>query len=238
VKNAQVETVGKVNGTATRMLPKDAPSGRDLIIQAPQMQTALFTIVGTAPLVVHAFGAKAKKQMRDKQIAGSTAKKGKGNREPRDFDQDYEEAKYVSRDGWLGVNASGFRCGLVGVCRVQDFKMTLAKLSIFVEADGFDRNDGTPLVKITKGEPHKVEHMARNDNGGADFRVRPMWDEGWEMDVRIRFDARQFTLMDVANLLATMGAQGGIGEGRASSKMSCGMGWGFFRIKEQKELNG
>src|SRR3990167_4746706 len=139
----KMETIGPVNGTAARPKPTDGGAdliGRELRIQAPALKTAMFTIVGTAPLVVHAFGAKAKKQMRDKQVAGSTAKKGK-NREPRDFDQDYEEAKYVSREGWHGGNASGFRNGLVGICRVQDFKMTLAKLSIFVAAGGIDRND-------------------------------------------------------------------------------------------------
>jgi hypothetical protein len=44
------------------------------------------------------------------------------------------------------------------------------------------------------------------------------------------YDADQFTLEDVSNLLARAGMQVGIGEGRPDSKMSAGMGWGTFRI--------
>jgi hypothetical protein len=49
----------------------------------------------------------------------------------------------------------------------------------------------------------------------------------------VRFDADQFTLRDIANLLLRAGMQVGVGEGRPDSKKSCGMGWGTFEIKEQ-----
>ena len=48
--------------------------------------------------------------------------------------------------------------------------------------------------------------------------------------VRIRFDADQFTLTDVANLFARVGLCGGIGEGRPDSKTSAGIGYGLFEI--------
>jgi len=57
-----------------------------------------------------------------------------------------------------------------------------------------------------------------------------MWDEGWEAQVRVRYDADQFTLEDLANLLARVGVQVGLGEGRPDSKSSAGMGWGTFMI--------
>ena len=46
----------------------------------------------------------------------------------------------------------------------------------------------------------------------------------------IRWDADQFTLDDVTNLLSRVGLQVGIGEGRPDSKNSAGMGWGLFEI--------
>ena len=103
---------------------------------------------------------------------------------------------------------------------------------IFIEADGFDKDDQTPLVKITKGSPVYCEHYVRNETGVVDLRARPMWREGWEAIVRIRFDADQFTAEDIANLLSRTGLQVGIGEGRPDSKKSCGMGWGLFELKE------
>jgi hypothetical protein len=112
--------------------------------------------------------------------------------------------------------------------------MTRAKLSLFVVADGFDKLDGTPLVKITKGKPHYVEHAVRNESGVADIRPRPMWDEGWEAEVRLTWDADQFSTIDVANLLMRVGLQVGIGEGRPDSKNSAGMGWGTFVLGNGK----
>ena len=41
-------------------------------------------------------------------------------------------------------------------------------------------------------------------------RVRAMWDQ-WEADVQVRYDADQFSLEDVTNLMARVGAQVGIG---------------------------
>ena len=53
--------------------------------------------------------------------------------------------------------------------------------------------------------------------------------------MRVRFDADQFTLTDVANLLMRVGMQVGIGEGRPFSKNSNGMGWGLFDLKNGKK---
>jgi hypothetical protein len=117
---------------------------------------------------------------------------------------------------------------MISACRVVGFKMTHAKLSVFVEPDGFDADDGTPLVRIY-GEPMVHEGLVRNATGVADVRWRPMWRQ-WHAFVRVVYDADQFTLEDVSNLLARAGMQVGIGEGRPDSKMSAGMGWGTFRI--------
>jgi len=198
-------------------------------IKAPNFGRATFKIRGTAPLVLNAFPQKAREMMREKQAAGSVAK-GKKERAAKDFDACYEQAKHISREGWCGVPASAFRCACISACRLVAFKMTLAKLSVFIEADGFDVLDGTPLVKITHGEPHKVEHAVRNETGVADIRARPMWDEGWGCSVRCRWDADQFTVGDVTNLLMRAGMQVGIGEGRPDSKNSSGMGWGLFEL--------
>jgi hypothetical protein len=108
--------------------------------------------------------------------------------------------------------------------------MTLAKLSIFFEADGFDAVDGTPLIRII-GEPEVCEMPVRNATGVIDIRVRPMWRE-WSATLRIRYDLDQFSQTDVANLLQRVGMQVGIGEGRPDSKSSSGLGWGLFKIAE------
>lgn len=201
-------------------------------ISPPNFQTAVFTLVGTAPYVQNKFSQKARYQMHEAQANGSTARKGK-KREPKDFQACYEDAKHKAPDGWIGVPASGLRRAMISACRIVNFHMTKGKLALFVEPDGFDADDGTPLVKII-GEPFYSELAVRNDSGVCDLRPRPMWNPGWQAMVRIRFDADMFTVSDVANLLMRAGQQVGIGEGRPDSPNSCGMGWGTFEIADRK----
>lgn len=201
-----------------------------VVISPPRFAVAEFRIVGTAPYVQARFSEKAKQKMRATQEAGQQGKKGKA-REPRDFAADYDGALHRDVAGRFGIPANAFRNACISACRLVGYKMTLAKLSIFAEADGFDVADGTPLVHID-GEPEMAVHAMRNDNGGTDLRVRGMWRE-WAATVRLRYDADQFSLADVANLLARVGIQVGIGEGRPDSRMSAGMGWGMFRIASE-----
>ena len=201
-------------------------------VAAPNFQRATFQIVGVSPLVQNKFSAKAEQMMRDRQEAGSTGNKGKA-RESKDFKACCDGATYKTRQGWYGIPASAFRNAIISVCRVVGFKMTLAKLSVFIEADGFDETSQTPLVKITKGKPTMDVSPVRLPNGVIDLRARPMWAPGWEATLRVRYDADQFKLEDITNLLVRVGLQNGIGEGRAFSKMSTGCGWGEFQIKSK-----
>lgn len=174
------------------------------------------------------FSAKAMQAMMAKMAAGSTARKG-SKKDPRDFDEDFAQAQHISTEGWNGVPAPALRNACIDVCRMAGFKMTHAKMSVFIEADGFDSVDGTPLIKLDAPEPERTEMATRNATGVADIRVRPMWRQ-WALDVVVRYDADQFTSSDIANLIARAGEQVGIGEGRPFSKSSNGLGFGTFEI--------
>lgn len=201
-------------------------------IPAPKFAVAHFTLRGTAPYVSNKFSAEARNQMREKQAAGAQAKKGKA-REPKDFDRCYRESMHATDKGEYGVPASCFRQALVSACRIVGFKMTLAKLALFIEHDAIDVDDGSPLVLFTHGKPSKFEAATRNETGVADIRVRGRWDTGWEIKLRVKYDADMFLEKDVHNLLQRVGIQVGIGAGRPDSKTSCGQGWGTFEIVEK-----
>ncbi len=201
----------------------------EIKISAPNIREAKFIIRGTAPLVVHKFSAKAKAMIRQKQEAGSLANKGK-SKSAKDFEEVFQGARHISTEGWDGIPAAAFRAGIISACRLVGFKMTLAKLSIFVAADGFDKTEGTPLVRILSPvEPERNESMVRLATGVCDISVRPMW-RYWGAELRIQYDADQFTADDVRNLLARVGAQVGVCEGRPDSKSSAGCGWGTFEL--------
>lgn len=197
-------------------------------IKAPNFKMAEFKIIGTAPLVVHKFSEKARKQIMQTQSEGKRANSTR-KREPKNFDEVYQGAFHVSKEGWYGFPAGGFRAAMVAACRATDLKMTQAKIALFFEADGIDADEGTPLVRIN-GTPRKHEGYGRNDDGSVDIRVRPMW-EKWEIKLRIKYDGDMLSLESVANLLSRAGLQIGIGEGRPFSKNSTGVGWGTFAVE-------
>jgi len=99
---------------------------------------------------------------------------------------------------------------------------------VFVAADGFDAVDGIPLIKIV-GDYARLDMAVRNATGVADIRIRPIWRE-WSTSLTVQYDADQFTVDDVTNLLRRVGMQVGIGEGRPDSRDSAGLGWGTFEI--------
>ena len=188
-----------------------------VVITPPDFRHLAVDIRGTTPLVVNRFSAKAMEIMRQTQEAGSTARSRK-TREAKDFDALFEGAKHVSDDGWEGIHAAAFRNAAISACRACGFKMTHARLAFMVMADGFDRVDGAPLVKLTEGVAEQWVAPTRNATGVVDLRCRPMYRE-WGATLRIRYDAGMLTDGDVVNLIARVGMQVGVGEGRPDSNV-------------------
>jgi hypothetical protein len=94
-------------------------------------------LVGAAPYLQCRFPEKARNSIMEKQAAGSQAGT-KRKRTARDFDADYQQSMHFLADGSNGMPAAAFRAAAISACRIVGFKMTLAKLSIFIEPDGFD----------------------------------------------------------------------------------------------------
>lgn len=197
-----------------------------------RQKTIKVKLIGLSPYMQAKFSEKARNKIMETQQAGAQAK-SKKNRTPRDYNEDYEGATHYMKGGACGIPAGAFRNAMISACKLVGFHMTKAKLAIFVEADGFDTTDGTPLVKIN-GKRERTIMPARNDNGGCDMRVRPIWRE-WALDLRVRFDEDQFSASDIINLLIRVGAQVGVGEGRPDSRESNGMGYGLFEVEFAEE---
>lgn len=213
--------------------PNKGEKSQSVAVPAPRFGRAKFTIVGIGgPLVIHRFSAKTKIQMKQKMETGKAAS-SKKNREAKSTDDLFHESRYISKEGWDGFHAAAVRNAMISACRLVNFKMTLAKLSIFVEADGFDSADSqVPLIRI-KGKAVKQEDMARVETGQPYVTVRAAY-HNWSADVHLRWDEDQFTLTDITNLLSRVGLQVGLCEGRPDSPKSCGMGWGLFEIAGEK----
>lgn len=205
-----------------------APAIETVTIKPPNLKTLQVEIEGTAPLVICRFSQKSIEAIRTAQEAGSVSK-SKRNREPKNFQQLFEDAKHVSVEGWEGIHAAAFRCGAISACRLAGFVMARAKLAFNVVPDSFDRVDGMPLVRLTRGVAEQYVAPTRNRSGVVDLRSRPMYRE-WGAVVTISYDGDTFTANDVANLMARVGMQVGVGEGRPDSRDSAGVGFGLFRL--------
>lgn len=221
----------KTKQLQTRTTKPEAVEKETIRIKLPNIQKMVLIMVGTSHLCINRFTAKAKEQIQATQQAGQVAR-SKTSRPKRDLKADYEGSRHKSEEGWDGFACAALRNAAISACRLVGYKMTIAKLSIFVEADGVDREDGTPLVRITSGKPREWTTTVRNKNGGADLRCRPRWDPGWEARPTIRYDADQFSETDIINLLNRAGGQVGIGEGRPDSKDGPGIGFGLFTAND------
>lgn len=205
---------------------------RSCSITAPRFGYAEFLVNGDL-LVVHRFSEKTKIEMREKMEVGKAAS-SRRNRSPKDMDAACNDARYISPEGWDGFNASSVRKAMISACRLVNFKMVLAKMSIFVLADGHDAKEPQiPLVRIY-GKHIRQDDMARVETGQPYITTRPAY-HNWSAKIRIRWDEDQFSLTDISNLLSRVGMQVGIGEGRHDSKNSAGMGWGGFTLEQAVE---
>lgn len=199
----------------------------EIHVTAPNFQTLEVRIKGSAPLMVHKFSMKARKQIEAKQTSEDKVKKA---RAPKDYKAEFNAARYVSKQGWDGFYAGSIRNAMIRAASYGGgLSMTAAKGLLFVVAEGFDREDGTPLVRIIGKAVHDTR-PARNDGGGIDMRNRPRYDT-WSAKLKINYDADLLSAQDLLNLLARAGESVGIGDGRPSSPNSNGCGFGTFQVE-------
>jgi len=205
-------------------------------ITPPNIQHAAFKLLGLGPMAVNRFSEKAQRGMEETQRAGKTSQ-SKKKREPKQFEELFEAARYQAAEGWDGIHAAALRNAMISACSIVDFKMTRAKKGIFIKPEGFDAQDGTPLIRIWGPPPVMWIAPVRNADGSFDLRPRPRWDE-WELHPHIEYDADMFTLSDITNLVMRVGFQVGLGEGRPDSKRSAGIDYGHFRIDSESDRKG
>jgi len=211
----------------------EVKSPASILIAPPNFKVATFSIIGTAPLVIHRFSIKTQALLRAR--AEGLTSKGKKDREPIKPEQIYNDARYIAKAGWDGFHAASIRNACIDAGRLCNFKMVLAKMSIFVIADGWDKFEPQiPLIRII-GNPVMQEDMARVETGQPYNVFRPAY-HNWKANITMRWDGDQFNVSAITNLMTRVGAQVGIGEGRPFSKNSAGMGWGTFELDPKKPV--
>lgn len=181
--------------------PDPVPNmGKPMVLPKLDVRFIKIKLVGDAPLICHAWSAKAKKEMLDKQMGIASAGK-----EPKDPDRDFKESLYPLTDGGYGFPAVAFKNAAVTACTSLGKSITkvAARQAFHVMGE---------MVEI-KGTPTMREDMVRIGMGTADIRFRGEFKE-WACEVTVRYNARVLTDEQIVNLFNVAGFAVGVGEWR------------------------
>jgi hypothetical protein len=206
-----------------------APTEAKVVITPPKMATAKIKIVGTAPYLQNRFSSANRDKMLEAQKAGSASKRTRKAKAPKDFEAVYKGSMHVSQDGWPGIPCTALRNSMIEACRLTEMDMIRAKMCIFIIAQGLDKENLEPLVKID-GKPQMHIERVKIGMNQTDLASRAIFPK-WSATFEIQWDDDVFKATDVVNLLARAGFQVGIGAGRPLSKMSGGTGKGTWRVE-------
>lgn len=183
------------------------------------------TLRGTAPLIVHRFGAKQQEQIRKKQ--GGEATQGRGKKEPvQDFlDCFYSlagEPKLIRKGesvfakGRFGFPTSGFKKAAVSAGDQVGLRPSLVSKAFHVMGEMTEiKHKSLPEMRcdvVRIGAMTKV----------ADLRYRPYFDN-WSVDLEITYNVNAITPSQIANLFNTAGFAIGVGDWRPQRGGNHGM---------------
>jgi hypothetical protein len=189
-------------------------------------QTILVPIVGTAPLIMNRWSAKAKQQMLDAQ---------QGRKSPklhRDPDADYEASIYRLGENRYGFPTLAFKAATIESCRLFSktaINMTSARQFIFMHGEWSP--DGIDLLTEIHGEPKMRTDMVRPTASGSDMRFRAEFTE-WTATLRISYVTTTLSRESVLALVDAGGMTVGVGEWRPARKGQNGT----YQIPEGAEI--
>lgn len=195
-----------------------------VVIDQVASETVAVPIIGTAPLLVHKFSAKAKRQMLDNMQGRRTPK------ESKDPKAEYEAAFYRTKGGDYGFPAIAFKSAIVSASRFYGKAVTMTLLRQCVFVSGEPGDDGQLVVRI-EGAPEMREDVVRVGIGGTDLRYRPQFTE-WSAVLEVTYVTSLLTRGSLLSLLDAGGLGVGVGEWRPERRGD----FGTYRIDSTRDV--
>lgn len=194
-------------------------------------ETIRVPIVGTAPLIVHNFSEKSKRQMLESQQG---KKKLKAVRDP---EAEYAAAFYriSDLDGTLryGFPVTAFKAATIGAARFYDKSVSMTALRQFLFMRGVLTDaDPQQLVEIS-GEPRMREDVVRlgGPSRSADLRYRPEF-PNWSAILEVTFVTSSISRQSVLSLIDAGGLGIGVGEWRPEKRGE----FGTYAVDQSREI--
>lgn len=205
-----------------------------ITIKAPRIIKTNITIVGDTPLLVHAWGEKAKKMMLAAQQKLKPDKKAMAIRDP--FEEFIEAAYWITPkpeehtpEAFEEAVANGAKFGFPVIAVKQAAlsacyragiipNQTGMKCVFFINAqNGVNKGTGSELAVIDTDEPPQLrEDMVKigGINKTADLRYRPCFNN-WKLHLTVELiDVGTFSMESLINAINLGGLMNGIGEWR------------------------
>lgn len=198
------------------------------IAHLPHMKLAKHQIYlrGSAPLIVHAFPEKARKEILDKQM-----QKAKGGRDPRNPHAEVEACKYLLRDGRHGFPAVAFKSAAVTACTsLADVTKVAARQAFRVLGEPMEDPgmlEGsyirTALVPLIASVPIIREDVVRLSGIGRmpEMRYRPEYTI-WGVILQIELNTQVISFEQLGSMFQMAGHGVGIGDYRPETDGDCG----------------
>ena len=184
-----------------------APTEATISIRRIGTETIHVPIIGTAPLLMHRFSEKAKRQMLDAMQGRKTPK------QPKDPAAEFEGAFYRLEDGTPGFPVLAFKAATVGASRFYGKNVApMTALRQFMFFRGELGDDGRMLTRI-EGEAMMREDVVRIGKSGTDLRYRPQFLE-WQTVLEISYVTSALTQDSILSLIEAGGMGLGVGEWR------------------------
>jgi hypothetical protein len=198
VTKPKATRTGATAGTA-------ASSAPSIQISRLEQETMRVPIIGTTPLIVHAFSEKAKRTMLD-AMQGT-----KSPKEPKDPTAEYEAAFYwYDKERRIpGFPANGFKLATVDASRFYGKDVTKVALRQFIFIFGEDHS----MMARINGDAEMRQDVVRVGQGGTDLRYRPEFKE-WSTTLEVIYFKSVLTRDSVLSLVDAGGMGVGIGEWR------------------------
>ena len=194
-------------------------------------ETLQVPIIGTAPLIVHNFSEKSRRQMLEAQQG---KKKVKEVRDPRaEFEAAfYRIAREEGTDSY-GFPVTAFKAATTGAARFYDKSVTMTGLRQFMFMRGIiTKADPQPLIEII-GEPEMREDVVRlgGPSRSADLRYRPMFPQ-WSCILTVTYVKSSIDRNSILSLIDAGGMGIGVGEWRPEKRGE----FGTYQIDQTKEI--
>ena len=216
------------------MATKKASSKKDQeevqVIEIPPLRTEVMDlyVVGTTPLLMHKWSAKAKEQMRQSQSQKARPKKA-----PKNPQEDYLECVYRDEEAHTAMPSSAFKTAMIHAVRqVAGLTMVGSKGAFHLVEQWCQVVGKHEMERDTEGD---LGHPVRLQSGVADLRYRALFKE-WACRLLVTRNTDVITRENIANLLAVAGFACGVGDRRPSAPKNAGGNNGMWRMATRQEF--